>query len=44
MPDFFPVMHALVQSYALAIARRVRHARQACTQAEEGRSKQSPLP
>jgi IclR helix-turn-helix domain len=43
MPDFFHVMHDLVKSYSLAIARRVRHARQECTQAEEVLSKQSLL-
>jgi hypothetical protein len=36
-------MHDLVRSYSLAIARRVRHARQECTQAEEVLSKQSLL-
>jgi len=35
MPDFFHVMHDLVKSYSLAIARRVRHARQECQKAEE---------
>jgi Family of unknown function (DUF6399)/IclR helix-turn-helix domain len=43
MPDFFHLMHDLVKSYSLAIARRVRHARQECTQAEEVLSKQSLL-
>jgi hypothetical protein len=35
MPDFFHVMHDLVKSYSLAIARRVRHARRECQKAEE---------
>jgi Family of unknown function (DUF6399) len=43
MPDFFHVMHDLVKSYSLAIARRVRHARQECTKAEEVLSKPRPL-
>ena len=34
-PDVFPVMHDLVQCYALPIARRVRQARQECKKAEE---------
>lgn len=38
--DFFPVMHALGKSYALAIARRVRQAHQELKNAEEGLSKQ----
>jgi hypothetical protein len=35
MPDFFHVMHDVVKSYSLALARRVRHARQECQKAEE---------
>jgi Family of unknown function (DUF6399)/IclR helix-turn-helix domain len=35
MPDFFHVMHDLVKSSSLAIARRVRHAHQECKKAEE---------
>ena len=34
MPDFFHCMHDLVKSYSLAIARRVRHARQELQKAE----------
>jgi hypothetical protein len=36
MPDCFPVMHEVVQGYALALARRVRHARPEGQHAEEG--------
>lgn len=43
MPDFFHVIHDLVKSSSLAIARRVRHARQACKKAEEVLSKQPRL-
>jgi len=35
MPDFFPLMHDIVQRYALAIARQVRHAHKALKHAEE---------
>jgi len=38
MPDVFHLMHALVQSYALAIGSRLRQARQALQQAEGQRS------
>ena len=34
MPDFFHVMHDIVKSYSLTIARQLRQARQALTQAE----------
>lgn len=43
MPDFFHVMSDLVQSYALAIARRGRPVRQEWTKAAEVRSKPRPL-
>jgi len=43
MPDFFHVRHDLVQSSSLAIARRVRYARQECKHAEEVLSKQPCL-
>jgi hypothetical protein len=33
-PDFFPVVHAIVQSYALAIGQRWRPAQQERTQAK----------
>jgi hypothetical protein len=35
VPDFFHVVHDIVKSYSLAIGQRVRHARQALTQAQE---------
>jgi hypothetical protein len=35
MPDFFHLMHDMVKSYALAMARPVRQAHQALKQAEE---------
>lgn len=35
MPDFFPVVHAIVQSYARAMGQRWRHAQQALTRATE---------
>jgi Family of unknown function (DUF6399) len=38
MPDVFHLIHALVQSYALAIGSRLRQARQALQQAEGQRS------
>ena len=43
MPDFFHVMHDLVKSASLAIARRVHHARQECKKAEEVLRKQPRL-
>ena len=36
MPDFFPLMHDLVQRASFALARQLRHAHQALTHAEEG--------
>ena len=42
-PDFLHVMHDLVKSASLAIARRVRPARQACKNAEEVRRTQPRL-
>ena len=41
MPDFFHLMHDLVKSYSLAIARRVRQAHQELKKAEEVRSRHS---
>jgi hypothetical protein len=35
MPDFFHCVHAIVKRYALARGRRVRHAHQALTEAQE---------
>jgi len=35
IPDVFHLIHALVKSYALAILGRLRHARQALSQAQE---------
>lgn len=35
MPDFFHVVHAIVQSYSLPIGQRLRQARQELTQAQE---------
>jgi hypothetical protein len=35
MPDFFHVVHEIVQSYSLAIGQRWRHAQQALTKAQE---------
>ena len=35
MPDFFHCVHDIVKSYSLAIGRRLRHAQQALTHAEE---------
>jgi len=35
MPAFFPCVHAIVKSYALALGRRVRHAHKALTEAQE---------
>ena len=35
MPDFFHVVHAIVQSYSLPIGQRLRHARQELTKAQE---------
>ena len=35
VPDVFPLIHALVKSYALAIGGRLRQARQAVSQAQE---------
>jgi len=39
MPDFFHCIHDLVKGSALSLARQVRHARQALTQAEAVLSK-----
>jgi hypothetical protein len=44
MPDFFHVMHDLVKSYSLAIARRVHQAHQALKKAEEALSRQPGPP
>ncbi len=44
MPDFFPCMHDLVKSYALAIGQRVRHAQQELTKAQEAWARRQGLP
>ena len=43
MPDFFPCMHELVKSYALAIGRRLRQAQKELKHAEEVLSRQPGL-
>jgi hypothetical protein len=35
MPDFFPGVHAIIKSYALAMGRGVRHAHEELTKAQE---------
>jgi hypothetical protein len=44
MPDFFHFMHDIVQSYSFAIARQVRQAHKALTQAEEVLARHPGLP
>ena len=45
MPDFFPLVHEIVKSYALAIGRRVRPAQQDLKHAEQGLARrQEPGP
>ena len=44
MPDFFHLMHDIVKSYSLALARQVRQAHKGLTHAEEVRAKHLRLP
>ena len=43
MPDFFPVVHALVKSYSLAIGQRWRHAQQDLMQAKAALARRQEL-